>query len=110
MKSLREIASSSGRPSSCRRVELAAAAAIVCAGVLAKSGPGVDDQLLARHAARRSASAMRSRRKASTSPVTSVVEIRVLQPLARRRARVHQHERRAGLARTRRPAPGRAGR
>ena len=39
MKSLREIAISSGRPSSCRRSS-SQSSAIVCAGVLAKSGPG----------------------------------------------------------------------
>ena len=69
-KYLREIASSSGRPRACRRSS-SRSTATVSAGVLAKSGPGSSDELLARPRRGRARASMRSRRKASTSATTS---------------------------------------
>ena len=69
MKSLRESASNSGRPSaatSSRRCR----SAMVCAGVLAKSGPG-SRTICSSPTPRERASSIRSRRKATTSATTS---------------------------------------
>ena len=108
MKSLREIAISSGR-SELVQAPSCASSRIVCAGVFAKSGPG----------SRISCSGATPRESASGDALAQegehlggdvAVEVRVLQAFARRGARVHQHERGAGLRAQLGQRRGRAGR
>ena len=92
-----------------QRVDRRAATSTVSAGRLGEVRARVDDELVVRARRARGASAQRSRHEGHdvADDVAAVVgEVLLLG----RRARVHDHQRRAGARRTRRPAPGRAGR
>ena len=69
---------------------------IVCAGVLAKSGPGSRISCSSRTPRARASVDPLARGSATTSADDVLVEPGILQALLGRRARVHEHERRAG--------------
>ena len=96
-KSLRETASSSGRP---ERVQVAERAHHLdrLRRRLAEVGPGIERSAARTPRRARGASEIRSARNVRTSSTTPPVEARVEQLLLGRRARVHQHQAGAGLS------------
>ena len=95
MKSLRDTASSTGRPIA-TSAGSSRSTSIVCAGVLEKSGPGSSSSC-SNATPRAIASSIRASRNRLTSPAISPSRGAVVQPPLGLGDRVHHHQRGAGL-------------